>query len=135
MLVCNKCHKEKDETEFSFKNKAKGIRLHHCKACHSAYIKEHYARNKSAYVERAKQNSTKQRRVLLAFIQTLKTKCAHCGEAHPATLDFHHIDPAEKEITVSQATSKKQVLVEIQKCIVLCSNCHRKLHWNKRMGE
>ena len=59
--------------------------------------------------------------------------CTGCGESHPATLDFHHTDPATKERSLGDAVryawSRRKVLAEIAKCEVLCANCHRKLHW------
>lgn len=105
------------------------------KACHAAYVKKHYADNKAAYVDRAKRDSPLRYKERMEFVRSLKTSCSQCGENHPAVLDFHHTDPTEKEISVSQSKSKKQILSEIQKCIVLCSNCHRKLHWKEREGE
>ena len=61
--------------------------------------------------------------------------CATCGETHPATLDFHHVNPNEKDGAISAmvlASSKKKLLAEIEKCIVLCANCHRKLHYEEK---
>lgn len=59
--------------------------------------------------------------------------CVRCGESHPACLDFHHRDPAEKDTTLQQmfirGYSKERVLAEVAKCDVLCANCHRKHHW------
>jgi hypothetical protein len=58
--------------------------------------------------------------------------CKKCGETHPACLEFHHRDPAGKEMNISVMAyrlSKPKMLAEIEKCDVLCSNCHRKLHW------
>lgn len=56
--------------------------------------------------------------------------CA-CGEKEPLALDFHHIDPSTKEIDVSKAVQlgwgEKRILEEINKCRVICANCHRKL--------
>lgn len=45
-------------------------------------------------------------------------------------LDFHHLNPSEKDLEVSLLTrySTKRVKDEIRKCVVLCANCHRKLH-------
>jgi hypothetical protein len=48
-------------------------------------------------------------------------------------LDFHHADPAEKDIDPAQAVSLKgwsidRIRAEIAKCAVLCANCHRKAH-------
>lgn len=62
-------------------------------------------------------------------------KCELCGENHPATLEFHHTDPGTKLLEVSVMISsapkfsKEKVLEEIGKCVVICSNCHKKLHW------
>lgn len=62
--------------------------------------------------------------------------CEHCGENHPATLDFHHKDPKDKDLelayVISYGWSKDRILSEVEKCAVLCSNCHRKLHYNER---
>jgi hypothetical protein len=78
----------------------------------------------------------KRRKRLKKWLKELKStlKCEKCGENHPGCLDFHHDDPNEKEISLSQAVAKKgwceeRMLEEIAKCTVLCSNCHRKLHW------
>jgi hypothetical protein len=59
--------------------------------------------------------------------------CTLCPENHPATLDFHHRDKDSKIMgicdLVARNYSKEHILEEIAKCDVLCSNCHRKLHW------
>jgi hypothetical protein len=67
------------------------------------------------------------------FLRNLRknSKCARCGEPHWACLDFHHIDPSTKSFSVNMmggAHSIKRIQEEIAKCIVLCSNCHRKEH-------
>jgi hypothetical protein len=58
-------------------------------------------------------------------------KCSKCGyNKCNAALDFHHLDPNEKEIqigsgnTIAWETLKK----ELDKCILVCSNCHREIH-------
>lgn len=132
MKVCNRCRLEKADEEFSFKNKTRGTRLGHCKQCHSNYVKKHYANNKDAYKSRARRDYKKVRSRLVDRMRSLKVRCERCGEDHPATLDFHHLDPSKKDVTVARATSMKQVVAEAEKCIVLCSNCHRKLHWDER---
>lgn len=54
-----------------------------------------------------------------------------CGESHPACLDFHH-NAGDKEINVADAIQCgwgiERLMREIKKCIVVCANCHRKLH-------
>ena len=60
-------------------------------------------------------------------------KCSHCGLNNPDCLDFHHVNfgpNGNKEQSVAQMLcySKKRIFAEIEKCIVLCANCHRKKH-------
>ena len=66
------------------------------------------------------------------WLKSLKRgKACRCGEADPSCLDWHHRDPKQKEFNVSQmrkGCSKEQVLREVAKCTIVCSNCHRKLH-------
>lgn len=65
-----------------------------------------------------------------------KLSCTRCDENHPAVLDFHHRDPSEKEGQIGEMLgnlkSKESILKEIDKCDVLCANCHRKHHYNER---
>jgi hypothetical protein len=59
-------------------------------------------------------------------------KCNRCPENHPACLEFHHTDPTIKEGNVGESIRKwstKRLLAEIEKCEVLCANCHRKEHY------
>ena len=64
------------------------------------------------------------------FKKTLS--CELCGESEPCCLDFHHRDPAEKTGSVAlmcrSGHSLDRIFAEIEKCAVLCANCHRKLH-------
>ncbi len=58
--------------------------------------------------------------------------CLECGATWPAELHFHHLDPAEKDNTISklvgQAHSERAVILELEKCVVLCRDCHAELH-------
>lgn len=60
----------------------------------------------------------------------LGLSCELCGESEPCTLDFHHRDPKEKESGISSLRDKslERIKEEAAKCVVLCSNCHRKVH-------
>jgi hypothetical protein len=60
-------------------------------------------------------------------------KCVDCGydEPYPEVFDFHHIDPTTKEFAVFKIIkSWKKTVVELDKCELLCANCHRKRHKN-----
>lgn len=98
-------------------------------------VKERMRQNKRAWIQRNKSKRAEQRLKIQRWIDEYKH--AHpcsCGEDHPACLDFHHLDPAHKRIEMGRANiqSFKAVQEEIKKCVVMCANCHRKLHWRKR---
>ena len=96
---------------------------------------QHYLNNKNKYTESRKLNREKHKIWLADYKKTLS--CETCGENHPACLDFHHIDPSLKEDSINrikQRYSLEYLKKEIEKCKVLCSNCHRKLHWKNGLG-
>jgi len=105
-----------------------------CRKCQSEYRKEHYHKNKQKYIDKAR-NYTHS--MIEWFIELKKTlKCENCPEDRYWVLDFHHRDPNKKDIEVSKLIrlgSKKKILNEIKKCKVLCSNCHRDLHYQEKM--
>jgi hypothetical protein len=57
-------------------------------------------------------------------------KCNICGYNRCASaFDFHHLDPQEKDFTISaHMTSWDRIKKEIDKCVLLCANCHREVH-------
>ena len=65
-----------------------------------------------------------------AFVDNFKINagCNRCGYAeHPVALHFNHLDPSDKVMSVSKLASKgvmKNVVAEMEKCEVLCANCH-----------
>jgi len=57
--------------------------------------------------------------------------CCDCKNIfHPSAMDFHHIDPSQKEHQPSKLFYGKWVRItyELDKCVLLCSNCHRLRH-------
>lgn len=64
-------------------------------------------------------------------------KCVHCGIEHDGKntviFDFHHRDPSTKSFEVSKNYLNRygmdKILSEVEKCDLLCSNCHRLHHW------
>ena len=62
-------------------------------------------------------------------------KCERCGyNTCLKALEFHHLDPSQKDFTISNDHFKlKEAIEESKKCILICANCHRELHdnlWN-----
>jgi hypothetical protein len=65
------------------------------------------------------------------WLSKFKKPCCFCGEDEHVCIDFHHIDPNDKSFNISSnyyCRSKADVEAEINKCVCLCSNCHRKVH-------
>ncbi len=61
-------------------------------------------------------------------------KCICCGiEDDPCIYDFHHRDPAQKDSEIANLITRTRdwdvVVKEAQKCDLVCSNCHRKIHF------
>ena len=97
------------------------------------YSREHYLRNKEKQIAANSEYKKKRRKEWNAFKCTLK--CTKCGFSHPAALDFHHEDPSEKEYNINRLISNgqfKKAEAELEKCIVLCANCHRIHHYEEK---
>jgi hypothetical protein len=74
-------------------------------------------------------NWKKQKKLLL--IQHKGGKCERCGyNKCEEALEFHHLDPTKKDFTISSNSySFQKMKTEADKCILVCSNCHREIHW------
>lgn len=89
---------------------------------------------RKASKKRGKQTRAERRK----FTQGIKLKrgCAICGyNENAVALTFHHTDPTTKKFNVSRASesgSMEKVLAEIEKCVVLCANCHLVLHHKEK---
>ena len=86
----------------------------------------------------------RQLKLKIKALDYLGKVCSECGEDHPAALQFHHIDPATKKFGVSTKTLSsvkkfpwEKVTEELDKCVILCGNCHAKHHtaWDNEMVE
>lgn len=93
-----------------------------------------YQKNK----ERQKAASAKNKRMYRQKWLEYKTSlsCVKCGAKHPAILDFHHVirDPGKRSVNRLIANGAyNAVFEELKKCIPLCANCHRILHWDEEL--
>jgi len=69
-------------------------------------------------------------------IEFLGGKCTLCGyNKCPDAFDFHHLDPTQKEFGIADAycISWDRLVIELKKCQLLCSNCHREIHYQERI--
>lgn len=77
-------------------------------------------------------SNAKKRRCL----DVLGGKCIKCGETHHKLLEFHHLDPKEKEFTIGTMCNSHQpwsiIELELKKCVLLCCKCHRLEHFDEK---
>jgi hypothetical protein len=89
------------------------------------YMKGYRQRNKDKFsmLRKARVNRRK------LWVDRFKDKpCADCGiKYHPWQMDFDHLNPRLKAFVISQnmLTSLSVLKREIEKCEVVCANCHR----------
>lgn len=101
-----------------------------CKKCNTKIAKQYKIDNRERENVLA---SERRRNKKLKAIARLGGKCSHCNSIfHPAVYDFHHVDPTTKEIGTGQLmnATEERLNKELDKCILLCANCHRIEHWN-----
>ena len=92
------------------------------------YERRWYAANKER--KREINDAWRERRVSDFKLFKTLLSCSKCGESDPRCLDFHHRDPTTKSSDVATAIrrfGKVKFKEEVEKCDVLCANCHRKL--------
>lgn len=93
---------------------------------HLRYKKRQKQQNRDNRKKRAAANT-------LYVWEYKKTHPCKCGASHPACIDFHHRDPTQKKDGISdlvkRGASQRRLLEEINKCEIMCSNCHRIHHW------
>jgi hypothetical protein len=106
-----------------------------CKDCANLRSKEHYAKVKGdpELKEKYRQRINEQNRARKQqTIQYLGGCCSDCkGTFHDSVYDFHHVDMSSKEGNPSKfiAGSWDKAKTELDKCVLLCSNCHRLRHF------
>ncbi len=97
---------------------------------HSDYFKEHnrkyYLANKSKYLA----NNQKRRAIRISLLSQIKNRpCADCcGWFEPCQMDFDHRPGTNKVADIAWLKYKVSIstlMAEIQKCDVVCANCHR----------
>lgn len=129
--LCGKCNKVKEEILFSKnKNKSDGLQTH-CKECMSKYSKAYYRKDRSKRVKANRENRAIRRKYLFEYKSN--HPCVLCNFDDPRCLDFHHRESEDKDTELSTAVARcwsfDRINAEIAKCDVVCSNCHRIIHW------
>lgn len=127
---CCTCDEDKPLTEFYKRKQSRDGYQSSCKGCMAvAYVS---CRDKRIdhYVDVQKQRYDKIRNQYRDWKRD--QGCACCSETEPVCLQLHHLDPSEKDFAPADLLtySWKKLMKEAAKCIVVCANCHAKIHAN-----
>jgi hypothetical protein len=129
MRRCGRCGQLKPVEAFAWRRKRKGQRHNYCRPCHAAYHREHYLANRDRYIAQAAKRKEALMRERTRFLLEYFAEhpCTDCGETDPVVLEFDHL--GDKLFTIGQALANRNwesILAEIDKCEVVCRNCHRR---------
>lgn len=135
MRSCSVCGVSKATSEYYFRNKQKQ-RLHsQCKQCYlekrRTVWRQYYHKHGSKYRENAVLRNRKLKQELREKMANylIGKSCSLCGNTDPRVLEFDHINPHEKSFAIafgiSSVYSWNKMLAEIEKCQILCANCHK----------
>lgn len=137
LRYCKKCDSHKPQTiEYWHKRKSsKDGWEFYCKCCVKKTTLENYNKNKEKWNETSLKNKKRQRDKINEFKNLCH--CLKCGEKRIWLLDFHHLDPTQKDFQISQGERYgwEKIKKEIDKCVVLCSNCHRDFHYLEKTNN
>lgn len=132
MKKCTRCKKRKGLSQFYKRVTSSDGYGSRCKTCHKKFTDRWFTRNKTKRLFQIKVRNER----LREQAANLKTErgCLCCPEKDSVCLDWHHLDPKVKEGHVTDMithNSWKAVLQELEKCVVVCRNCHAKIHAGK----
>ncbi|MCI0555522.1 MAG: hypothetical protein L0287_31640 [Anaerolineae bacterium] len=136
---CDHCKTYKDEEEFNWKFKSLGVRHKTCRECMKIFRKNWYEGDAhERHLKNVNERKQEARQFARDFVYNylLTHPCKECGESDVRVLEFHHTDKSGKYMAVaamvSGGFSVERIQAEIEKCDVLCANCHRKITVEER---
>jgi hypothetical protein len=101
-----------------------------CSSCLKEFV---FRRHRAMTVEFCSACLSKKRRraIKLKAVEYKGGKCQNCGyNKCIGAMDFHHLDPQEKDFTISGSAGKWETIKnELDKCVLLCKNCHAEQHY------
>ncbi len=93
---------------------------------------ESYLRNKDRVKARDRARLDRNQEFIKKYKSRDDVTCVRCDEGRWQCLDFHHPDPSSKDMSIADLVKRRyrieRILEEINKCEVLCANCHRVEH-------
>lgn len=100
-----------------------------CRECQRKKVQEYRKDPINEYNKKSKLRNLSAKK---AAIEYKGGACEDCRGIFPESVyDFHHTDPTKKDISPADALKRTfaKAKEELDKCILLCANCHRIRHW------
>lgn len=102
-----------------------------------------YSKNSEGYFKCKKCASEsvirRRKKLKTQAVQYKGGKCEKCGyDKYQEVLEFHHLDPQKKEFSIGHngsCLSWEKIKLELDKCIIVCANCHREIHVELRKDD
>lgn len=134
-VVCSRCGESEERkfypSQLTRYRKGRRIETSLCRACHRKF----FVAKGNEYMQRFQKRLRAQKRKYLRDFKESKG-CAHCGDKRWQVLHFHHTDPNIKSgvlnAMAAQNAAWERIDEEIEKCDVLCANCHAMEHYRIR---
>jgi hypothetical protein len=129
--ICTKCKIEKNLHLFPAREKSKDGRASWCRTCYKENWQARYYKNHGHYrnSHNTSRNKIREQNARKVFEYLAGHPCINCGESDPIVLEFDHRDKIDKIENISNLildSSWQRIEIEIEKCDVLCANCHRR---------
>lgn len=111
------------------------VKAHICRDCGETEKSKFFGKMKSQCGKcHAKDIGYRLQKARASAIAYKGGKCEYCGyNKYIGALEFHHKDPTQKDPTGLRAYKISRLYAEVDKCILLCANCHREEHARLRM--
>jgi len=114
------------------KHELNTTRIHKCKCGETDKKKFHPGRYSECRECRKKWQRDRFRRLKKFYVDYKGGKCVKCGyNKCQASLDFHHLEGKDPNWKYMRRWAKKRVLKELDKCILVCRNCHGEIHYSE----
>lgn len=126
MIICSFCKKKS-----ALPPCKTGLKRYLCRECHRQACRDYYNSHKKKCNASVRKRSKEKKRLINA---AKEGPCVDCGKTFPpCVMDFDHLDPSTKIQRVSwmHRNSVKKIIAEIDKCELVCSNCHRLRTYNR----
>jgi len=141
MKTCGRCGEEKNIDQFPQRKYRDGRRVPapYCRPCKREYDRNYWASNEQ-YRNSNVAHGEKRRERNIEYVQKVLEEsggCSDCPETNPIVLEFDHLRDKTHNISeMCRSTySIEAIQQEIDKCEIVCANCHRIRTHNRRLAE